>query len=86
MSNTPDAGSQDARASNEFADSQALLLRVEEAAARLGIARTLMYRLVLSGDVESVHVGRLRRVPVAALEDYVQKLCLERRAEKGDVP
>ena len=31
-----------------------LLLRVEEAAQRLGIGRSLMYRLVLSGAVESV--------------------------------
>lgn len=51
-----------------------LLLRVEEAAERLGIARTLMWRLVGSGEVESVCVGRLRRVPVACLEEYVEKL------------
>lgn len=48
-----------------------LLLRVEEAAELLGIARTLMYRLLLAGDVESVHVGRLRRVPVDAVRQYV---------------
>jgi len=74
MSNMPDGASQDARASIEFANSQALLLRVEDAAARLGIARTLMYRLVLSGEIESVHVGRLRRVPVAALAEFVERL------------
>jgi excisionase family DNA binding protein len=51
-----------------------LLLRVEEAAARLGIARTSMYQLVKSGEVESVHVGRLRRIPVACLEEYVEDL------------
>lgn len=58
------------------ADSAApvLLLRVEEAAARLGIARTLMYHLVKTGEVESVHVGRLRRIPVACLEEYVDEL------------
>lgn len=52
----------------------ALLLRVEEAAARLGIARTLMYRLVRTGEVESVQVGRLRRIPVACLEEFVDRL------------
>jgi excisionase family DNA binding protein len=51
-----------------------LLLKVEEAAARLGIARTLMYRLVRTGEVESVLVGRLRRIPVACLEEYVEEL------------
>ena len=53
---------------------RALLLRVEDAARRLGIARTLMFRLIKDGEVESVRVGRLRRVPVASLEDYVERL------------
>lgn len=51
-----------------------ILLRVEEAAARLGIGRTLMYRLVLTGAVESVSVGRLRRIPAECLDDYVARL------------
>ena len=51
-----------------------LLLRIDEAARRLGIARTLMYKLVRRGEVESVHVGRLHRIPVASLEEYVEDL------------
>lgn len=51
-----------------------LLLSVVEAARRLGIGRTLMYELVLSGEVRSVHVGRLRKVPVEALRAYVAAL------------
>ena len=51
-----------------------LLLRVEEAAERLGIGRSLMYRLVLSGAVESVPVGRLRRIPSECLREYVDRL------------
>jgi len=51
-----------------------LLLRVEEAADRLGIGRSLMYRLVLSGEVESVPVGRLRRIPCEALTEYIDRL------------
>jgi excisionase family DNA binding protein len=50
-----------------------LLLRVEEAALRLGIARTSMFRLVGTGEVESVQVGRLRHIPVACLEEYIQR-------------
>jgi len=45
-----------------------LVLTVEEAAERLGIGRTLMYALVTSGEVESVRIGRLRRIPADALE------------------
>src|SRR4051794_38757983 len=51
-----------------------ILLRVEDAAMRLSIARTLMFRLIKEGEVESVRVGRLRRVPVASLEEYVARL------------
>lgn len=51
-----------------------LLLSVVEAARRLGIGRTLMYELMLSGEVRSVHVGRLRKVPARALESYVDRI------------
>jgi excisionase family DNA binding protein len=44
-----------------------LVFTVEEAADRLGVGRTLMYSLVSSGAVESVRIGRLRRVPADAL-------------------
>ena len=51
-----------------------LLLTVEEAAHRLGIGRTVMYRLVSSGAVESVTLGRLRRVPSECLDEFVTTL------------
>jgi excisionase family DNA binding protein len=51
-----------------------LLLRIEEAADRLGVARSMMYKLVRTGQVESVHVGRLRRIPADCLQDYVDDL------------
>jgi excisionase family DNA binding protein len=61
-------------------DEPRILLRVEEAAHRLGIERTLMYALVRSGDVESVRVGRLRRIPVECLDEFVAGL---RAAARG---
>ena len=51
-----------------------LLLTVEQAAQRLGIGRTLMYALVKDGNVESVQIGRLRRIPADALSRYVDQL------------
>ncbi|MCU1685795.1 MAG: hypothetical protein JWQ81_6534 [Amycolatopsis sp.] len=50
------------------------LLTVEAAAEQLSIGRTTMYALIKSGDVLSVRVGNLRRVPVEALAAYVQQL------------
>ena len=51
-----------------------LLLTVPEAAERLSLGRTKAYELVLSGRIESVKVGTARRVPVDALDRYVESL------------
>jgi excisionase family DNA binding protein len=51
-----------------------LLLTVEEAAECLGIGRTLMYTLVKEGKVESIQIGRLRRIPAEALPRYLDQL------------
>ncbi len=51
-----------------------LLLTPEEAAGQLGIGRTKMFALLSEGEVESVTIGRHRRVPTDALVSYVAKL------------
>ena len=51
-----------------------LVLTVEEAADQLGVGRTVMYALVSSGAVESVRIGRLRRVPADALVAFLDAL------------
>jgi excisionase family DNA binding protein len=58
----------------ESIDHTLVLLKVEEAARRLQIGRTLCYRLISSGELESVPVGRLRRVPVEAVHEYAARL------------
>ena len=55
-------------------DPALVLLTVEEAARRLRIGRTTCFRLVLAGEIESVTVGRLRRIPADAVPAYVAKL------------
>lgn len=51
-----------------------VLLTVEEAARRLNIGRTTMYSLVSAGVIESVTIGRLRRVPAECLDNFVATL------------
>jgi excisionase family DNA binding protein len=51
-----------------------LLLTPERAAERLDCGRTTIYALITSGDLASVKIGRLRRIPATALEDYVDRL------------
>jgi excisionase family DNA binding protein len=50
-----------------------LLLTVSEAARGLCIGRSLLYELLADGQVESIHVGRLRRIPADALVAYVDQ-------------
>ncbi len=51
-----------------------LLLTVEEAGATLGVGRSLMYELIARGDIETVRVGRLRRIRPTDLREYVAGL------------
>lgn len=62
------------------ADPIPLLLTVEQAAERLGIGRTLAYALVSAGEIESVQIGRLRRIPADALPAFLDRL----RSETAD--
>ena len=67
-------------AGTEQAAAVRLLLTVEVAAERLSISRTRMYALIKSGEVASVRVGRLRRVPVAALDAFTARLLTDQHA------
>jgi excisionase family DNA binding protein len=51
-----------------------LLLSVEEAGRALGLGRSKTYELIAAGDLEVVHIGRSARVPVAAIEAFVERL------------
>lgn len=51
-----------------------LLYKPEAAAAALGIGRSKTFELIAAGELETVQIGRSRRVPAQALEDYVARL------------
>jgi len=48
-----------------------LLLTPNEAAQQLAVSRTKIYELMATGTLRSIHIGRLRRVPVEALRDFI---------------
>lgn len=54
-------------------DQTLVLLTVEEAARRLSIGRTVCFRLIKSGELESFTLGGLRRVPADAIPEYVTR-------------
>ena len=52
----------------------ALLLKVPEAAAQLGISRATLYELIAAGTLPSVKVGGCRRIRASDLRDFVAQL------------
>ncbi len=56
------------------------LLTVEDAARRLSVGRTTMYALLKDGQINSVRIGRLRRIPAEALTAYTTRLIAEQHA------
>ncbi|WP_326694342.1 helix-turn-helix domain-containing protein [Streptomyces sp. NBC_01766] len=48
-------------------------LTVAEAARRIGIGRTKLYEYVTSGEIASVKIGSLRRIPAEAVNDFLAR-------------
>ena len=42
-----------------------------EAAAVLGISRSKLYEFVAAGEIRSIRIGRLRKIPVAAIDEFI---------------
>ena len=57
-----------------------LLYTIPEAATALRISRTKLYELLDSGEVESVYIGRSRKIPAEALRIYVNRLRMQTRS------
>lgn len=49
------------------------VLNVNEAADALNVCAQTVRRLIASGELESVHVGRAVRVPKTALVDFITR-------------
>jgi excisionase family DNA binding protein len=50
-----------------------VLLTIDEAAQALSIGRTLLYDLLMRKQIASIKVGRVRCVPMAAIDDYIYR-------------
>lgn len=60
-------------------DANPLLLTPKAAAKRLSLSRSTLYELVLRGEIDSIKVGRSRRILASALTEYINPL----RREQG---
>jgi len=66
---------------NSHHDSRRLYSALE-AASLLGIGRTYMFHLIATGQIESVKIGNLRKVPSDALEEYIDRLRSEQASRR----
>jgi excisionase family DNA binding protein len=55
-----------------------LLIDVREAARMLGCGRSLLYQLIAAGELHVIKLGRLSRIPIAAVEALVARKVAER--------
>jgi excisionase family DNA binding protein len=55
------------------------LLTAEQAAEMLNIGRCKVYDLLRTGELESVKIGRLRRIPVDNVHRFAARLVEESR-------
>jgi excisionase family DNA binding protein len=55
-------------------ESKPILVSVADAAQMLSIGRTAAWELVRKRKIKSVKIGRTRRVPIAAIQDYIERL------------
>jgi excisionase family DNA binding protein len=46
----------------------------DQAARLLGCGRTKLYAFLKSGELRSVRLGRVRRIPRSALEEFIESL------------
>ena len=63
----------------------AILLRPEEAARMLRVSRSAIYGLIASGELRSITIGRRRRIPPKALEDYVARQLAATKEHPGEI-
>lgn len=60
-----------------------ILYTVEEVADILHIGRSTVFTLIKQGKLESIRLGRSRRVPIDAMQEYVNDLLSEGRSNRN---
>jgi excisionase family DNA binding protein len=58
----------------KFMESKLILVSAADTAQMLSIGRTAAWELVRNQKIKSVKIGRTRRVPIAAIQEYIQRL------------
>lgn len=60
-----------------------MLLSPEETCDAIGVKRSTLFKMLEAGEIPSIRIGRLRRIPVEELRRYIDKQVLAQRADSG---
>jgi excisionase family DNA binding protein len=50
-----------------------LLLKPEEGFEQIGVGRAKGYQMLMNGELPSIRIGRLRRIPLDALRRWIEE-------------
>lgn len=59
------------------------LLTIPEAAERLSVSRTTLYKLIRTGELKALKFGRSRRVTDLEIEDFIRSQVAKAQGRRG---
>lgn len=65
------------------------LLTIKQVAARLAVGRTTVYELIAKQELKTIKIGRARRVPESALDQWLARQLRDQETESqpsGRIP
>lgn len=62
---------------------QRILYRVERAADLCDMGRSKFWDLVMSGEIRSLKIGRARRIPADALQEFIDRKLAETKNDES---
>ena len=72
-------------AHDRWVESTKLLLSPDETCNAIGVGRATLFKLLASGEIPSIKIGRLRRIPVRELRQYVERQVAAQTSEEGQM-
>ena len=58
---------------SEQQSGEPICVRVNDAARMIGVGRTKLYELISSGEVETIKIGKAKRITTASLHRLVER-------------
>ncbi|MFN7027774.1 MAG: helix-turn-helix domain-containing protein [Sphingopyxis sp.] len=71
------------RTGERLAELEPITVRVGDAARITGLCRSKIFRLIASGDIEAVNIGKVRVVFIDSLKQFLRARAASQKQERG---